>query len=41
MLAYITHAETAAVDYVHGVECLVMAPSYAMPRMLDRAGRRA
>ena len=30
--------ETAAVDYVHGGEGLLMAPAYAMPRMLDRAG---
>jgi acetyl-CoA C-acetyltransferase len=39
VLAYITHAETAAVDYVSGEEGLLMAPAYAMPRMLDRAGR--
>jgi acetyl-CoA C-acetyltransferase len=38
VLAYITHAETAAVDYVSGEEGLLMAPAYAMPRMLDRAG---
>ena len=30
--------ETAAVDYVHGGEGLLMAPAYAMPRMLARAG---
>jgi acetyl-CoA C-acetyltransferase len=38
VLAHITHAETAAVDYVHGGEGLLMAPAYAMPRMLARAG---
>src|SRR5918998_677967 len=39
VLAYLTHAETAAVDYVNGGEGLLMAPAYAIPRMLDRAGR--
>ena len=34
--AYITEAQTAAVDYVHKREGLLMAPAYAMPRMLDR-----
>ncbi len=38
VLAYLTHAETAAVDYVHGDEGLLMAPAYAVPRMLERAG---
>jgi acetyl-CoA C-acetyltransferase len=37
-LAYITHSETAAVDYVHGDEGLLMAPVYAVPRLLERAG---
>ena len=37
-LAFITDYETAAVDFVHGGEGLLMAPAYAMPRMLDRAG---
>jgi acetyl-CoA C-acetyltransferase len=37
VLAYLTHAETAAVDYVNGGEGLLMAPAYAMPRMLARA----
>ncbi len=37
-LAYITEYETAAVDFVHGGEGLLMAPAYAMPRMLGRAG---
>jgi len=36
--AYITHAQTAAVDYVHKREGLLMAPAYAMPKMLARAG---
>ena len=38
MLAYLTLHETAAVDYVHGAEGLLMAPAYAMPRMLARGG---
>ncbi|HEY1134304.1 MAG TPA: acetyl-CoA C-acetyltransferase [Nocardioides sp.] len=38
VLAYLTAYETAAVDYVHGGEGLLMAPAYAMPRMLERAG---
>jgi acetyl-CoA C-acetyltransferase len=37
-LAYITHSQTAAVDYVKGAEGLLMAPAYAVPRMLARAG---
>src|SRR6202161_2638043 len=37
--AYITEAQPAAVDYVHKHEGLLMAPAYAMPRMLARAGR--
>jgi acetyl-CoA C-acetyltransferase len=37
VLAYLTQHETAAVDYVHGAEGLLMAPVYAMPRMLSRA----
>ncbi|NUR05562.1 MAG: acetyl-CoA C-acetyltransferase [Nocardioidaceae bacterium] len=39
-LAFLTDYETAAVDYVHGGEGLLMAPAYAMPRMLDRSGLR-
>ena len=39
--AFITHSETAAVDFV-GMsgpkEGMLMAPAYAVPRMLDRAG---
>jgi acetyl-CoA C-acetyltransferase len=38
ILAYLTHTETAAVDYVHGREGLLMAPAYAVPRMLARTG---
>ncbi len=38
VLARLTHAETAAVDYVHGEEGLLMAPAYAVPRLLERAG---
>jgi acetyl-CoA C-acetyltransferase len=37
ILAYLTETETAAVDYVHGQEGLLMAPAYAVPRMLKRA----
>ena len=37
-LAYLADYETAAVDYVDGEEGLLMAPAYAMPRMLARAG---
>jgi acetyl-CoA C-acetyltransferase len=36
--AYLTHAETAAVDFVTKKEGLLMAPAYAVPRMLARAG---
>ena len=38
VLAYLVDSETAAVDYVHGAEGLLMAPAYAMPRMLARNG---
>ena len=38
VLAHVTHAEEAAVDYVHGDEGLLMAPVYAVPRLLRRAG---
>jgi acetyl-CoA C-acetyltransferase len=37
VLAYLTGAQTAAVDHVHAREGLLMAPTYAMPRMLARA----
>ncbi len=36
--AYLTGAQTAAVDHVHKREGLLMAPAYAMPKMLARAG---
>nr|WP_296070330.1 acetyl-CoA C-acetyltransferase [uncultured Actinoplanes sp.] len=36
--AWFTDCETAAVDYVHGDEGLLMAPAYAVPRMLARQG---
>lgn len=38
VLAHLLDAQTAAVDYVGGREGLLMAPAYAVPRMLDRAG---
>lgn len=37
--AYLTHAQTAGVDFVGpGKEGLLMAPAYAVPQMLARAG---
>lgn len=36
--AYLTHSETAAVDFVHGGDGLLTAPVFAVPRMLARAG---
>lgn len=36
--AWFVDAETAAVDYVHGAEGLLMAPTYAVPRLLARQG---
>lgn len=38
VLAHLIDAETAAVDYIHGGEGLLMAPAYAVPRMLARQG---
>jgi acetyl-CoA C-acetyltransferase len=38
VLAYLRASETAAVDYVHGAEGLLMAPAYAVARMLEREG---
>ncbi|HXD56159.1 MAG TPA: acetyl-CoA C-acetyltransferase [Solirubrobacteraceae bacterium] len=38
ILAYLLDGQTAAVDHVHKREGLLMAPAYAMPRMLDRLG---
>jgi acetyl-CoA C-acetyltransferase len=37
-LAYFVDAETAAVDYVSGNDGLLMAPTYAVPRLLARNG---
>jgi acetyl-CoA C-acetyltransferase len=37
-LAFLVDHETAAVDFVHGNEGLLMAPAYAVPRMLERQG---
>ena len=37
-LAYYVDAETAAVDYVNGKDGLLMAPTYAVPRLLSRNG---
>ena len=37
-LARFVDAETAAVDYVHGGDGLLMAPVYAVPRLLARNG---
>lgn len=36
VLAYLSFSETAAVDFVHKKEGLLMAPAYAVPRMLTR-----
>ncbi|AMB81220.1 MULTISPECIES: acetyl-CoA C-acetyltransferase [Pseudomonas] len=38
ILAYFRDGETAAVDFVHGAEGLLMAPVYAVPRLLARNG---
>jgi acetyl-CoA C-acetyltransferase len=38
MLARVVDAEAAAVDFVHGREGLLMAPAYAVPRLLERNG---
>ncbi|MEU0101532.1 acetyl-CoA C-acetyltransferase [Streptomyces sp. NPDC006267] len=37
-LAYLSLYETAAVDHVGGDDGLLMAPAYAVPRLLERAG---
>ncbi|MEX2475823.1 acetyl-CoA C-acetyltransferase [Marinobacter sp.] len=36
--AYLTFSEVAAVDFVDKKEGLLMAPAYAVPRMLEKAG---
>jgi acetyl-CoA C-acetyltransferase len=38
--AYLVDAQTGGVDYVHKREGLLMAPAYAVPRLLARAGLR-
>ena len=38
VLAHLTSWETAAVDYVHGDDGLLMAPVYAIQRLLERTG---
>jgi len=38
VLARVVDGETAAVDYVHGHEGLLMAPVHAVPRLLGRNG---
>ncbi|WP_132992458.1 acetyl-CoA C-acetyltransferase [Gordonia zhaorongruii] len=38
VLAYLVDTETAAVDYVNGPDGLLMAPTYAIPRLLERNG---
>ncbi|MCQ9366774.1 acetyl-CoA C-acetyltransferase [Brevibacterium sp. 91QC2O2] len=37
-LAYLVDAQAAAVDFVTGDEGLLMAPAYAVPRLLERNG---
>jgi len=38
VMAYLRLGETAAVDFVSGEEGLLMAPAYAVPRMLKKLG---
>ncbi|MCF3948482.1 acetyl-CoA C-acetyltransferase [Acidiphilium iwatense] len=38
ILAYLRAGETAAVDFVNGDEGLLMAPAYAVPRLLEKLG---
>ncbi|MDR3660278.1 MAG: acetyl-CoA C-acyltransferase, partial [Mycobacterium sp.] len=38
VLAYFVDSETAAVDFVNGKDGLLMAPTYAVPRLLARNG---
>jgi acetyl-CoA C-acetyltransferase len=38
VLAHITHVQTGAVDYVNGRDGLLMAPVYAVPKLLEKAG---
>lgn len=37
-LAYLVDSETAAVDFIHGGDGLLIAPTYAVPRLLERNG---
>jgi acetyl-CoA C-acetyltransferase len=37
-LAVVVDSEAAAVDFVHGVDGLLMAPAFAVPRLLARNG---
>ncbi|MDX1669030.1 MAG: acetyl-CoA C-acetyltransferase [Limnobacter sp.] len=39
-LAYLSFSETIGVDFVTGKEGLLMAPAYAVPRMLAKAGMK-
>jgi acetyl-CoA C-acetyltransferase len=38
ILALFSEGQSAAIDHVHKRDGLLMAPAYAVPRMLDRAG---
>ena len=38
VLAHLVDVEAGAVDYIHGEDGLLMAPVYAVPRLLDRLG---
>ncbi|MEV0106928.1 acetyl-CoA C-acetyltransferase [Nocardia sp. NPDC050799] len=38
VLAHLVDSEVAAVDYIHGPDGLLMAPTYAVPRLLARNG---
>jgi acetyl-CoA C-acetyltransferase len=40
VLAHLVDAQTAAVDYVTGHEGLLMAPAYALPKLLARQGMK-
>lgn len=37
-LAFLVDSETAAVDYLHGEDGLLMAPTHAIPKILERNG---
>lgn len=40
VLAYITHAEVAAIEFVKEKQNLLLSPTYAMTHMLDKAGMK-